>query len=365
MKINKRYNRIEFERSHFYLNNYGEKGCGGIIIYGYIKCKLVHAAFSSVILPDQVYFKWDNDYRWIQPYTFLPCLLVRLDDDIYCDIFFDISFGYTVKARFKADDLLRNYSDGSQLYKCELSVPEDVGEHAIGRAEINNKYDVFIELFHHTKSDTKATIIASSKLIGSKKNIQGTKELKNSEHVYLTPLHEIRVGNDLERIAMSSEEEIKLIRDNFNPPDMLFPGWEEKYKDDFLLMKVCRGSIENLTATLNFMVPVEYLSPQHVLKHKPINQAEYYEISAPFIQRIQVAKGGCVIFKDNLIMPVQSIIYHNFIIIGDATRLDGLKAPFDEENTTHTFKIEFLNDNMSMLEFWFLNANKNLFVERN
>ena len=202
MKENKRYNRIELKTDHFYINDYGTKGIGKNTIYGFIKCKLTHAEKFSVIIPDQIYFEWNGSLRWLQPFIFLPCRLADLGDDVICDINFDISCGYTSRARFKSSDLIRCYDDGSQLFKCELLMPDEAGEYAIGLAEKDDSWNIRIELFHHTTYDTKQLILDSNKLLGSKWNIQGNKELKNSEHVYFTPLHEIKVNNDLERITI-------------------------------------------------------------------------------------------------------------------------------------------------------------------
>lgn len=364
MKENRRYNRLESKIDHFYMNDYGSRGLAENAIYGYIKCKLVHAEEFSVIIPDQVYFNWNGSLRWLQPFIFLPCRLASFDGDVLCDINFDISCGYTSRARFKSSDFIRSFDDGSQLFKCELLMPDDAGEYAIGKAEKDENWNINVELFHHTKPEIIKLINDSEKLLGSKWNIQGSNELEKSEHVYFTPLHEIKVNNDLERIAMSHEAKINLVRDNFNPPDLLLPGWEEKYKNDFLFMEVYKENTENRTATLSFMVPAHYISPHHILKHSPHGQSVYYEISTPFIHRVQIGKGESLAFKDKSILTYEGVINHEFIIIGDATRLDGLQAPYDEENTTHIFKIEFL-EGETMLNFWFKNANQNLYGERN
>lgn len=364
MKENKRYNRIESKTDHLYINNYGSKGLATNTIDGYIKCKLAHAKGLSVIIPDQIYFNWNGNLRWLQPFIFLPCKLAKFDNEVLCDLNFDISCGYTSRARFKSTDFIRDFDDGSQLFKCELLMPDDAGEHAIGKSEIDSDWNIEVELFHHTKPDIKQLIINSGKLLGSKWNIQGSRELEKSEHVYFTPLHEIKVNNDLQRIAMSHEERIELIRDNFTPPTILFPGWKEKYKDDILFMKVYREDTKNRTATLSYMVPVHYISPHHILKHSPNGQPVYYEISSPFIHRVQIRKGASLKFEEKFILESDDIINHEFIIIGDATILDGLQAPYDEENTTHIFKIEFLEKEI-MLDFWFKNANQDLFGARN
>lgn len=365
MKENKRYNRFETDNDHYYQNNYGSNGLGSITIYGYLKCKLVHAKEFSVIIPDQMYFNFDGTMQWIQPYTFLPCHLIKSDEDTFCQIYFDISAGNTVKAKFKSSDLVRGFSDGSQLFKCEFLVNDDIGECALGKADFNSNYDIAIELFHHTTPEIVALILESNYLRGSSWNIQGSTELKNSDHVYFTPLHEIKMERDLERIAMSSNEEIMLIKDDFNLPGVLLPGWRETHKNDILFLKVYRENTANRTASLSFMVPAEYIAPLHVLKHSPADSGVYYEFSAPFIHRVQVPKSEFLRFDNNTIPREQNILIHEKIIIGDATTLNGLKAPFDEENTEHIFKIEFIKDKQSIHDFWFENANENLFGERN
>lgn len=44
------------------------------------------------------------------------------------------------------------------------------------------------------------------------------------------------------------------------------------------------------------------------------------------------------------------------IVVGDATKIDGLRAPFDEENTSYNFKITPLNTDSNILDYWFENA---------
>lgn len=364
MRENKRYNRFEFNSYHLYINDYGWEGLAANTIFGYIKCKLVHTENSSVIIPDQIYFNWGGSLRWLQPFIFFPCRLSKFEGNICCSILFDISFGYLSKAIFKNSDYVRSFEDGSQLFRCELLMPDDAGEYAIGKAGKDANWNIKIELFHHTKPDAKQAIIESGKFIGSKWNVQGSNEIEKSDHVYFTPLHEIKTNEDLERIAMSQEGHIKLLRDNFDPPDILFPDWKEKYKDDILAMEVYRDNKENRTATLDCMVPAHYVSPHHILKHSPSGQSVYYEISTPFIHRVQIKKGACLNFENSIVLDSEEVVNHEFIIIGDATTLAGLQAPYDEENTTHIFKIEFLEGD-SMLNFWFKNANKNLFGERN
>lgn len=363
---NKRYNRIETTHDHFYLNEYGGKGLGRNEIYGYIKCKLAHTENASLIIPDQVYFNWSGHLRWIQPFNFMPCFICKDDDFIVCDIFFDISCGYAARARFYNNDFIRNFDDGSQLYKCELQVPDDVGSHAIGRADLGENFNISVQLFHHTKPEIIKLINESGALLGSRWNIQGNKEISSSDHVYFTPLHELKVNNDLEKIAMSKEARITLMRDGFNPPAILFPGWEETYKEDFLIMEVYREDVANRSATLEFWVPVEFIAPHHVIKHMPPNDIVYYEVCTPFIHRVQVEKGERLDFSgDRITSHKQKVLYHQKVIIGDGRTLDGLLAPFDEEHTTHLFEIQYADPGKTILDFWFDHANEDLYGKRN
>jgi hypothetical protein len=164
---------------------------------------------------------------------------------------------------------------------------------------------------------------------------------------------------------MSEIAEIALIRDNFELPAILPPNWKKLYENDCLFMEVYRENLTNRTSTLNFMVPSEYVASHHIIKHSPINASVYYEIATPFIHRIPIRKGDCIVFHKHKISRDQSVLHYRTVIIGDATSLDGLQAPYDEENTQHIFQIQFVSNGISMLDFWFENANQSLFSGRN
>jgi hypothetical protein len=50
------------------------------------------------------------------------------------------------------------------------------------------------------------------------------------------------------------------------------------------------------------------------------------------------------------------------VVIGDATTVAGLAAPYDEEDTTFLLKIERPLAGSNILDFWFLNSNQDLFT---
>ena len=47
----------------------------------------------------------------------------------------------------------------------------------------------------------------------------------------------------------------------------------------------------------------------------------------------------------------------DYVVIGDAQTVDGLAAPFNEENTSHIFKFEQLQKDPGLLRFWFKYGN--------
>ena len=50
-----------------------------------------------------------------------------------------------------------------------------------------------------------------------------------------------------------------------------------------------------------------------------------------------------------------------YIVIGEATTIKGLAAPFDEENTEEKLKIEYMKKPEEIVTFWKNNANTNQF----
>lgn len=50
--------------------------------------------------------------------------------------------------------------------------------------------------------------------------------------------------------------------------------------------------------------------------------------------------------------------------MGDCDFPDGVVAPFDEENTEHIFKIEKLNLNNNLFDFWYEHANSDQYSNK-
>ncbi len=333
---------------------------------GYLKCKLVHAPTFSVIIPDQIYLENEGDC-WFQPLAFTANILCKTDKNIMGELSIDISMGHTLKIDTSNYDFVRNFDDGSCLYKCQIKGPKKLKEYATGHSYFRKDFTPVLKLYHHTEPETKEEILKCKYLIGSKWNIQGTKKLTNVSYAYFTCLDKISKPNDLKHIAMASDGKIHLIVDDFNVPGILPLNWQCLYGDKILELMVRRENTLNRKATLSFFVDSTKLASQHIYRHVFTNSnPSYYEICNPFIYRVGLHPNGHLHFEDNNHLAYNSskIVNFNYVVVGDSTTLEGLSAPYDEENTKDIFKIEKMKNDENILDYWFKESNKDHFSKK-
>ncbi len=344
---NLRFNRVETSTNHYYCNYFYKRHFGEIVYRGYIKCKLIHADGFSLIVPDQLYLLSDG-LLWIQPITFTANVLSKYNDWVQCKLYIDISFGNVLEVTFLSENFIRSFADGSQLFHCEIKGPEELDKYATGEAELRDDNIPYIRLYHHTSDDTRKLILTSGFYKPSFWNIQGTKRLENIGYVYFTCLDEIKYDSDLEQIAMASKGLIafRLDQNPGNEPDCIL----EVYRDKTL----------NRRATIMQWVDTTLLASQPIFKHSPSSPPVYYEVVQHFTFRIGIQKNSVVNILGNELEAAHPKNFR-YLILGDATTLDGLKAPFDEEDTSEIFKIEYIEDGSTLLDFWFDHSNKDLF----
>jgi hypothetical protein len=347
-KKNLRFNRIEKNGRHHYLREFrAARDIGNNKFNGFIKCKLVHHQYYSLIIPDQIYVDFSGEMRWIQPLYFLPNVISFFDETGICEQLIDISHGIELRIIFSNTDLKNRLADGSILYSCEISGPRDLYNYTTGSASIlNNK--PYLKLYHHTTSAAGESIKKSKEYWSSNWNIQGTKKSTNIAYLYLTSLPKINCVDDLEEIAMSSRGKLYFrVDQNLSPvADLILP--------------VYRDSTANRTHTLESWVESSLLASQPCYRHMPFQGGAYYAIVSPFIYRIGVENGTTLDIKGNTIVP-RSPKRSSYAIVGDATSVDGLTAPYDEENVMELFKIEDVADGGEFIEFWSRNRNSNQF----
>lgn len=112
-----------------------------------------------------------------------------------------------------------------------------------------------IKLFHHTSSDNAPLIRKSSKLKGSKWNLQGTEELKDTHFIYFTDLEVIQDAFDLFEIGMANKgTDIALSTDDGKIVETI---------------KVYREETTNRDSTLGIWVDPEIIAPPPLILHEP------------------------------------------------------------------------------------------------
>lgn len=350
--IDFRFNRVKKNGRHKYLHDFsGIRKFGDVEYFGFFKCKLVHNEFYSIVIPDQIYVEVAGEMRWIQPLYFLGNSILKFEHYGKCDIYIDISHGICLKISFRNDDLVSKLNDGSLFYRCIIEGPKYIYKYTTGSAKIV-KNTPFIRLYHHTTKKSMDGISKSNEFWSSNWNIQGTKQSTNISYLYLTPLPKILCIDDLCEIAMSTHG-ILGFRVDYNFSDV--PD---------LILNVYRESTENRTHTLSAWVESSLLATQPCYKHMPPDGFGYHAIVCPFIHRIGVQYGTTVTIKNGSLIPKSPKTF-DYAVVGDATKVSGLQAPYDEENTKNIFKIEHINDPDEIITFWINNRNSNQYENKN
>lgn len=356
---NRRFNRLETANDNHYYGNYGWAAREQNHIDGWIKCRLLHGPKHSLIVPDQLLLEHAG-LKWIQPLAFTASMLGKIDEEqIVCELNMDISCGHSVRVRFFNHDFVRDFPDGSQLFKCEIIGAANLHEYSTGDAEWDAEKNLYLRLFHHTTSNFCKKIKSSGHFRTSPYNIQGTtKQLQNVSYTYLTPLDKIATDGDLKCIAMAREGVIQLCRDGFAVPKFLVPGWGEIYKNDILQLPVYPCDPSKRDASVEMWVDSAILAPQHIYRHDD-GTAVYYELPHAFIHRIGAEPKGNVLFDwRSRIHQQAGLKTFDYVVVGDCTTIAGLRAPYDEEDTTHIMKIERIPAPLTMLDFWFSHPNQ-------
>jgi hypothetical protein len=269
---------------------------------------------------------------------------------------------------FWQKDLLQQFSDGSELYSCIFQGPVGLEQFAFGESVYTlEASSLLVKLFHHTTAAKKESILKSGEFWLSPWNIQGTeKKLANVGYVYFTPVEKIATPADLKLIAMASDGLLTMMIDNFNLPPILPPDWRTRFAGQILALDVYRESTTGRTDTLAFTIDVTALAPQHIWRHGPANDHVWYEISAPFVQRVGLLPGNTLRFAGpDILSDTLQLKRFEYLIVGDARKVSGLAAPYNEEETTNILKIETNVGKGGILEFWFLHGNTDLFTDKN
>lgn len=321
-------------------------------IPGLVKLRLGHAAFGSMLLPELIFverFGW----RFYQPTFFGPPILgLNLEPNIHVarssvDIGSPRATDLTrLIVEIRSDGLVRRYDDGAQLYRCVAEGPRRLARFASGHCWPRADDDFDLRLFHITNPKAFAGIVGSGELRPSRWNLQGTRELANVAYVYLTSLPTIEAEEDLRRIAMSSDGVIRFQTTSTRP------------REETLELKVYRENTTGRTARLQVKVASSLLAPPHMLIHRPMNDQAYYEVIGPEIYRIGVQPGGALRYANGIAkIDGGTLKGFDYVVVGDASTVEGLAAPYDEEETKQVVHVEKLDAGLDLFDFWLKNQN--------
>ncbi|MFG1975521.1 hypothetical protein ACGFJC_39840 [Nonomuraea fuscirosea] len=317
-----------------------------------IKLHLVHRQGASIFLVDQVVVEEDGRHFWLQPQWIYAPLLGFWEGRSGASVgVVTIGLRNTaaeVQIEIRSDGHVVALSDRAHVYRGKLRSSEPLKRHKAGVARLRSDGGFDLRLYHHTTMAAKIAIESSGEVWGSAWNFQGNKRLVNCSYAYFTSLPSIETEADLRRIAMASDGKLplRLVQSpDHAPPDAV--------------LEVYRESTRNRDRTLWLWVPAEHVSPSHIFVHPRVPLE--YEFAQPFIYRVGLRPGGGYRFCGDSASPDQPDLKRfDYVILGDASSHDGLVAPYDEENTAHTFEIQDLGPE-TVHEFWLSHGNEQLF----
>lgn len=326
---------------------------------GLVKLRLGHAVFGSMLLPELIFAKLGG-WRFYQPSFFGPPILgFNVEPGLHVSRF-NVDVGSPRETNLnrliiaiRSDGLIRRYYDGAQLYRCVIEGPSRLLRYSAGRCLPRTDGDFDLFLSHITNPDAFAGIRCSGALRSSRWNLQGTRELANVAYAYLTSLPSIGSEEDLRRIAMSSDGVIR------------FQTTSSCAREATLELTVYRESTTGRTARLPATVATNLIAPPHLLIHRPLGDQAYYEVVGPEIYRVGLQPGAALAYASATVTADPALLKRfDYVVVGDASTLDGLAAPYDEEETSEVVHVEKLDVSVDLFDFWQSNQNSDQISDR-
>ena len=319
---------------------------------GVIKLRLAHSERGSYVIPDMLIGV--GGHRYFLPSFFSPPIIAfnvepgkhiaRLSVDVGSPRAEDLT---RLLVKIRSEDRIRAYEDGAQLYACTLEGPRSIASLATGICVATPDGDYKLKVYHHTTPTNAANIRGSRELWSSSWNLAGTQKLKNVAYGYFTSLPQVRDEEDLRRIAMASDGTIK------------FQTTSERGLEDVLSLQVYRGDTRDRTSSMEFEVSCAIVAPPHLLFHGPVHGSPaYYEVIAPEIIRVGVNPSAKLrIAGSDISIAAVDAKRFSYVVVGDAETVEGLAAPYNEEETKRVAHLQELHETTDLFRFWQTNAN--------
>lgn len=319
---------------------------------GFVKLRLVHGKGRSFLMPDVLIGV--GELRYFLPSFFSPCVIsfnVEPGKHV-AELSLDVGSSRAaelerVVVRFRSEDRILAYEDGAQLYRCSFEGPRAIAHFAKGECRRGPGDDFLLRVFHHTTAANAAAIISSKELWSSPWNLAGTRRLSNVSYGYFTSLPTIRSEEDLRLVAMASDEVIQ------------FQTTSDRIQEEVLSLKVYRGNTRDRTSALPFDVPCGAIAPSHLLLHPFVGrEPAYYEVVGPEIVRVGVKPSAKLRLTGTEVgINRGDAKRFDYVVVGDAATVDGLAAPYAEEETRQIVHLEKLDVGMDLFDFWLQHQN--------
>lgn len=319
---------------------------------GLVKLRLVHIEGRSYLIPDVLIAV--GGMRYFLPSFFSPPLIAFHVEDGRHVARFSVDFGAPRAPRLerlflqvRSEDRLHTYDDGAQLYRCTFDGPRGLASLAKGQCRPGPKGDVLLRVFHHTTPANAAGIRTGGELWSSAWNLAGTHRLLNVAYGYFTTLPSVRDEEDLRLIAMASGGTIQ------------FQTTSDRPREEILSLKVYRGDTKDRTAALAVDVPCGLIAPAHLFLHPNVGGSPaWFEVVSPEIVRVGVVPSAKLrLSGPGVSVPGADLKRFDHVIVGDAGTLEGLSAPYKEEDTLQIAHLERLDTGMDLFDFWLANRN--------
>lgn len=319
---------------------------------GFIKLRLGHSEGASYLLPD-VLIAVDGLRFFLPSFFSAPRILFNVEEGKHIANF-DLDVGSPraidlarLLVKVRPEDRILNYEDGALLYRCSFNGPRSLPRFASGLCHPTSNGDFSLRVFHHTTAANAANIRKSSELWSSPWNLAGTRKLANVAYGYFTNLPQIKSEGDLHLVAMSSNETIHL------------QTTSDRLVEETLALRVYRGNTQDRTVAIGLDVPCGIIAPAHLYFH-PMTRTNptYYEVIHPEIVRVGVNPStNLQIIGTGIGVQKAELKRFDYVVRGDASTVEGLAAPYDEEETQQITHLEKLDSATDFFKFWLEHQN--------
>ncbi|WP_101758653.1 hypothetical protein [Oceanicoccus sp. KOV_DT_Chl] len=134
--------------------------------------------------------------------------------------------------------------------------------------------------------------------------------------------------------------------------------WEEEKRQ-----RRIKEEKDRRTKSLSYWVDSTLLATQPTYRHMPPAQPGYHEVVGPFIHRIGVENDSTIKITGQK-LSANKPKKLDYAVVGDATTIHGLEAPYDEEATDEVLKVEVLKTGEDVISFWIANGNTDQFSNK-